>query len=357
MSDARSIHTRRWRDSLVERGHQVAIASFREPEYPTQSIFFKLNNFGLGKLGYFFSVPQLNKIGKIFKPDIVYAHYVTSYGFLCAAAGLKPLVVTAWGSDILVSPKVSWVSKMLVRFALGKCDVVTTVAEHMTNEVCRLGINKNKIYTTPFGVNLRVFKRNDHDDQLNDSLNKLKPIVISTRNFAEVYNISTLINAVGILKSKNILLELWLVGDGVLRKELENQVEFLGLKNETVFWGHVQQEKLAELLIGSDIFVSTAISDGNNISLNEAMACGVFPIVSNIEANTQWIKHGENGFLFDVKNSEALAKCIESGLVSRDLRGRAKLINLEIVHKHASWDKCVDDVEKIFVTLKSKYGR
>src|SRR3989339_430971 len=106
LADAQSIHTRRFTEHFYKAGHDVHLASFRDYRIPGVKLHL-LPTYGLGKIGYFFSLPRLWMIATKIKPDIVHAHHITSYGFLAAMARLKPLVVTAWGSDLLIAPRES----------------------------------------------------------------------------------------------------------------------------------------------------------------------------------------------------------------------------------------------------------
>lgn len=69
----------------------------------------------------------------------------------------------------------------------------------------------------------------------------------------------------------------------------------LGVATRAEFRGHIVQHQMRVLLGDADVFVSTSLSDGNNVSLNEAMACGAFPVVTDIPANRAWIAHGRMG--------------------------------------------------------------
>ncbi|WP_413944582.1 glycosyltransferase [Bdellovibrio sp. HCB-162] len=347
VADAQSIHTIRWKAALEKRGFVVAVASFREGT-GVGKYFFKLSNFGLGKMGYVLAVPRLNKIISSFSPDIVHAHYISSYGFLCVLAGVKKLVVTAWGSDVLVSPEHSWIMKKIVQYTLQRSAQITTVAAHMTEAVKKLGAREENVSTIPFGVNIEVFKPYPRKT---DSFQDI-PILISTRNFAKVYDIPTIIRSASILQKKGIRFKLWLVGGGILRSNLESLVAELGLENEVDFKGHLSQENLVECLHQADIFISSSLSDGNNISLNEAMISGCFPIATDIEANRQWIEHGKNGLLYSGGSVQQLSECIERALHDPSLRINSMMPNIEIIKNRASWDTCVNKTVEIYKRLR-----
>ena len=58
-------------------------------------------------------------------PDIVHAHYTTSYGYLGARCGRHPLVMTAWGSDLLVTPFATPWMRWLTGWTLRRADLIT----------------------------------------------------------------------------------------------------------------------------------------------------------------------------------------------------------------------------------------
>jgi glycosyltransferase involved in cell wall biosynthesis len=120
------------------------------------------------------------------------------------------------------------------------------------------------------------------------------------------------------------------------------------LESHIHFHGHVDHQVLAGLLAGSDIFVTPALSDGNNVSLNEAMACGCFPIASNIPANSQWITDGVNGYLYPAGDVTRLADAIEMAIDKTELRLSARTANRAIVETKVDWRICVKRMDDIY---------
>ena len=118
--------------------------------------------------------------------------------------------------------------------------------------------------------------------------------------------------------------------------------------------GAVEPLVLTELLGAADIFVSTSVSDGNNISLNEAMACGAFPVVSDIAANREWIKDGQNGLIFPVGDFSGLAERIVLAASKPEWRRTAAEMNGEIVEVRGSWQKNMMIMEKSYESLLRK---
>jgi glycosyltransferase involved in cell wall biosynthesis len=348
LSDAQSIHTKRFAEHFCEAGHEVHIASFRIYNIPGVKLHL-LPTYGLGKIGYLFSLPRLRMIATKVKPDIVHAHHITSYGFLAAMARLKPLVVTAWGSDLLIAPRESRILRWATSKSLEIADVITIVAEHMNGSAIELGAQASKIHVIPFGVDVETFYPRRDPSSVPNKLN-----IISTRKFDRIYDIPTLLDALGLLKNRGLFFTATLVGDGPLRNDFEKRVEKLGIVPEVKFLGHVEHNVLARLLAEANIFVTSSKSDGNNISLNEAMACGCFPIASDIPANRKWIENEINGLLFPVGDSNALADCLEN-----ILRNPSKMItpfslNRHIAETRGNWRVCVKKMESIYQSLLIK---
>lgn len=356
VADAASVHTQRWAHWSRSRGWSVTVASFRPAS---------IEGVDVVPLGWRWSVPGrgtrmhriANRLGEAaapvrvrllarrLSPDIVHAHYVTSYGFWAAVSGRHPLVVTAWGSDVLVSPRRSRLSRWLASFAVRRADMVTTVAPHMNDSVHHLGADADHVVAVPFGVDTDRFTfapRTAPQGALT---------VISTRNLDVVYDIGTLIRAVGRLVGDGVTIRLRLIGDGPLRSTLARQVGDAGLDDVVEFVGRVAHEELVAHLRSADVFVSSAVSDGNNVSLNEAMACGAFPIATDIDANRQWITHGANGLLYSPGDDMDLARQLMTVVRSPRWVADAAQPNRSIVEREASWANATARMEQLYDAL------
>jgi glycosyltransferase involved in cell wall biosynthesis len=350
VADAGSIHTQRWLEYFHSRGDDVHVASFRPCDVPGVTLHL-LSTSGMGKLGYFFALGALRKAYVKVRPDLVHAHHLTSYGFLAAIARLHPLIVTAWGSDALIAPRKSVLQRFFASFAVRHADVVTTLAEHMNSSVAKLGISEKKIIATPFGVDTNFFRA----QVLTDSV--ARPIkLICTRLFDKVYDVETLVRALDKVFSKGYRFEIDLTGDGPLKSRLVGLIRELQLDSYIRVHGFVGRQALADMLGRADIFVTPSLSDGNNVSLNEAMACGCFPIASNIPANVQWIKHGINGLLYPPGDVDTLARAIETAINNSALRGSARVVNRQIAETQVDWQICARRMEDLYQRLVERKG-
>jgi glycosyltransferase involved in cell wall biosynthesis len=109
---------------------------------------------------------------------------------------------------------------------------------------------------------------------------------------------------------------------------------------------------MPEILHRASIYVSTSPTDGLSISLLEAMACGLFPIVTDVPGNRPLIQNGENGLLFPVGDSRSLAEKI--CLVCKDLSPSNPYsleINRRLIEEKWSQKRAMDRMETIYSSL------
>ncbi len=100
-----------------------------------------------------------------------------------------------------------------------------------------------------------------------------------------------------------------IVGDGILRKELEQKVNDLNIVSHVIFTG--KRDDVPDLLSIMDMVVlSSKIREGMPISIIEAMACSKPVVATNIGGVPEVVKDGETGLLVPAKSSFALASAI-----------------------------------------------
>ncbi len=352
LADGQSIHTQRWCDYFSGQGHEIHLITFRKSEIKSATVHFidvgGINVSG-GNWKTLLSVPKIKKILQQIKPDILHAHYATSYGIAGVLCNFKPYIITTLGSDILLSPQNSIIIRTLLKFVFRKAVWITAMAEHMKTVIIALGADASKVSVVPFGIDPIVFNANNR--QLPDD----KFVITSTRNFEDVYNIPHLLKAVSLIKDQIPNVKLNLIGEGSQRKKIEQMVIDLNLSNCTTFYGKIPQPQIAALLNQSHLFISVSLSDGNNISLNEAMACGTLCITTDIPANTQWITDNENGFLVKINDVKSLAEKILLSYHDYDkIQAIASAINFDIIEKRAIWSKNMKMVEVKYLSILQK---
>lgn len=345
VADAASIHTQRWLLHYRDKGYRVHVASF-VPAIIEGIVVHSLPSGRMGKFGYLRAIPTLRRLHREIRPVLTHAHYLTSYGAISALAGVKPLIVTAWGSDLLVNVQRSVIHRQMTKLALLRADAITVVAEHMIPVVRELvpGV-ENCLRLIPFGVDTDMFR----PEERVQSFDGLR--IVCTRFLEPLYDHDTLLRALAVCVSRGLRFHLDLVGDGSLRFSLEALARDLGISKQVSFLGRVSHQELAGMLPGYDVFVTASRSDGNNVSLNEAMASGVFPIASDIPANRQWITDGVDGYIFPVGDSRLLAALLERGFHEPNFRTAVVRNNRVRVERVASWRHFAAKMDSLYAEV------
>jgi glycosyltransferase involved in cell wall biosynthesis len=165
------------------------------------------------------------------------------------------------------------------------------------------------------------------------------------------------LQALGLLKNRGVFpdTKILLIVPPVIVPSINKIVSSLSLPSQNVIVKpFMSQESLATLLKKSAIYVSPSISDGTPNSMLEAMACGAFPVMGNLESLREWIDHGVNGFLFDPNDSDDLANCLQQALDNVSVRQKAQNINLKIVQDRANYAKIMPDVRNFYQYIIDK---
>src|SRR5690606_8833899 len=137
-ADASSVHTRRWVAAMVERGAEAVVITRHPAPVPGAREVIAVAP-GQDKAGWLKALPQVRRMAREvaarFQPHLVHGHYVTSYGLWATACGLRvPKVLTAWGSDILVTPRESRLMRLLVGWSLRQADLITADSMDVVDE-------------------------------------------------------------------------------------------------------------------------------------------------------------------------------------------------------------------------------
>ena len=285
-------------------------------------------------------------------PDLVYANWITrASAFCCGRAGIHPLVVAAWGSDITREPRVSSVLRFFAKLTLRSADAIVLDSEWHREAVLSLGCEASKVYCFPWGIDIDRFRPQD-GLPVRQELGWIGDrIVICTRTHRAVYGVECLIRAMPRILENVKDTRFLIAGDGPLLDYHKSLVRQLGIQEMVRFLGYVDNRQLPKLLNAADVYVSTSFDDGSSSCLMEALACGLPVVVSDIPGNREWVNDGENGFLVPPGDVPVLALRIVKLLEDADLRLRMRYLNLCRAGARADWktnslvlERCIADL-------------
>ncbi len=358
-----SIHTERWVNHFARRGHEVHLIASQFTE-GYEGFDSSIQMHSLVKLfpriwtvsGYFSGILwlfQIRRLVKQIKPHILHAHYIGVPAYLGVASGFHPLVLSAWGSDILITPKKNPVRGFLTRQALKRADRIICVSSALEEEIVKLGGAPDKVEMTPLGIDTQEFSPGLRSEELLRELGIAdSPVVISTRSLNPIYDVETLIKSIPLVLQEIPEARFIIAGEGQQRTHLEGLARSSGVLDSIRFIGWIPHTELPRYLASSDVYVSTSLSDGTSISLLEALACELAPVVTDIPANQAWIDDEENGFLVPVRNHKMLAERIVLLLKNSETRTRFGKTCRNIVMERAEHENEMSRITRMYEELR-----
>lgn len=331
-----TVHTRRWISFFAERGHEVHVVTcgggdeYDEDDdgrpLPRRYEVHDLGPPRAGKLGYLAKIPAARRVVRRLRPDVLHAHWATSYGLLGLASGVHPFVVTAHGDDVLIAPG-NRLLRPVVKRVLRAADLVTVPSEHMRAAVHEL-VGPKRVEVFQYGVETERLAGLAAEQQ--PAAGPLR--IVSARPLLELYRVDVLLDALAGLDRPFVA---DIAGDGPERRRLEAQAERLGLADRVSFHGQLAPRRVERLIAAADVYVSVASSDGTSVALLEALALGAVPVLSAIPANAAWVEDGETGVLVEgtpaaVRAGIERAAALDRRLVAeRNLRTVSELADRE----------------------------
>lgn len=132
-------------------------------------------------------------------------------------------------------------------------------------------------------------------------------VLLSVGELNENKNHSVVIEALKILKEESI--HYVIVGQGILREELEKLAEKLDLKKRVHILGY--RDDVPQIYQAVDIFVFPSKREGLSVALMEAMASGLPVVCSNVRGNTDLMEEGKGGYLVNADSVAEFAEKIE----------------------------------------------
>lgn len=320
LSDANSIHTQKWCQFFKGKGYEVHVISLNEGSIPGVKVHSLNMNIDkvqgdsyLSKFKYIIFGNKVKKLLEDIKPDILHAHYASSYGFLGGATGFHPYIISLWGSDIYEFPRKNFVFRKFIERNLKKADIILSTSRVMAEEAKKY-TDKN-IEITPFGVDIEIFKPQENRVKSSERI-----IIGTIKAFEKPYGIEYLIRAFAELskKYKNIYLELG--GKGSQQGSYEALVKELGIEGRVKFLGFISSKEVVKAFNRFHIAVFPSIFESFGVAAVEAQACGIPLIISDAAGLMEAASPGRSSILVEKENVQQLEEAMEKLINSEKLR-------------------------------------
>ena len=329
-----SIHVRRFVAGLCEAGQRVVlVTSTTEPLVQHEGL--------LAQEAVDFSVTSLLTPSRIralvtrWQPAVVHVHQANSVAWHTARAlrgtGV-PMVLTLWGSDVLTLPGRGLLQRAMVRHALRAAAAWTADARTVLDAARRLaGPGQGPPEALAQWIPIGIDEPTPEQATVLASVAREKRL-LSCRLHKPLYRIDAILRAFAAVAADCPGWILEVAAAGEQTDALKRLGDELGLGGRVDFSGMLDAPTLARAYRRSAVFVSVPESDGTSVSLLEAMGAGCLPVLSNLPANREWVREGDNGLLVadPAALGEALRRAIawcDSGAWAREgAPANAKLV-------------------------------
>jgi glycosyltransferase involved in cell wall biosynthesis len=241
------------------------------------------------------------------------------------------------------------------RFFTGFNSKIIAVSNSVREQLISEGINPGKVELIYTGIDLEEWSipvtpafREEH------GISKDELVVTSIARFSEEKGHEFLIDAIGYFKEHMEELgvasdrfRFVLAGDGELHGEMVKKAGALGLQNDIIFTGYIDDIK--NLLKSSDIFISHSKSESLGISILEAMAAGI-PVISTDSGGAAEIVNSrfENGILINYGDKKALAESLAKLAREKELRNLYVENGSRIIREHFCLDKAAEETYNLY---------
>ncbi|MCR6108131.1 glycosyltransferase [Salipaludibacillus agaradhaerens] len=238
----------------------------------------------------------------------------------------KPVLIKITQDELQEERKTSL--KKIRHNLLNKADGYIAISKDISVELLERGIEKNKIFNIPNGVDEKRFLNVSHDEKMGRKKQAGIPctskVVLFSGSISQRKGVFDLLEAIEKVDTSISVLyilcgPLYEKEDYFYKKisELNKNVD----KRKVVYKGNV--EKIEDYMKRADITVLPSYSEGLPNVLLEAALCGNQLVASNISGNNDIVHNGFNGYLFPLGDQASLAsqikKCLENDLIKNNI--------------------------------------
>ena len=315
---------------LRRRGIDLCILSLEPPrdelrhEIVTQA--------GLDAVTHY-DVEKFPAILKEFRPQWIHAHFATESTAMARTLAAQlgvPFTFTAHGYDIRRKPPPDFAARAAAARA------VITVSEANARYIEKtFGVPRSRLHVIPCGVDTTRFRPSA-------SPASSPPLIVCVARLVKVKNLKLLLRACSALRDRGVPFRCVVVGDGLLRKNLETKRTQLKLEGFVDFAGPAEQEEVLRWWQQASVAVLTSEDEGMPVALMEAGACGVPAVATAVGGIPELIEDGVTGLLATPDDRKSVAKALQRLLENSSLARRMGQAARRRVEEHFSLSRQVD---------------
>ncbi len=352
-----SIHFWRWASFLNKANIKVSILSFVKNTIKFKRMHENYIDYSIPGKGI---IKILKILINIFKCisfinnsnfDLINFSYFELYSAFIMLLVKKRIMITCWGSDILLNYKnACGIKKIILNMALKKAEIITCDSNSIKNLIIKKNnkINKEKIHLIYWGIDTKLFSIPNikEKNQLREKYDipKKAIVLLSIRNLTKQYNILKIIKSFkNNIADKNIFLLIKLTKESN-KNYLIKCIKQAGNNKNIIFINKIiDHSKINEIYKLSDISLHFPESDSTPVSMLEGISSGNIIICSNCVDSYKKLSDYYNINLLNINylNNKIIYKIIKN-------KNNIILENKNILKKIHSEEKTIKDIKSLF---------
>ncbi len=336
ISHGNSTHTIKWVRDLQKK-YKILLFDWRpidNSHYDNLENVILINPknnqlFTLPFFSYCKALLRIKKISNKLSPDLIHAHYASSYGLLGLRAKNTVLITSVWGTDLTDFPYKSIIHKQIIKYILKISDHIFVTSNFLSKQVKILSGNDSLL--TPFGVEINKKINNKKNDAF---------VFGTAKNITKFSGIDIAVKCFAKLKKNNPgeKMKYEIAGNGPYRKKIKSLIHKLGLENDINLRGYLPHEKINNFMSEIDVYINLAEKESFGVAVLEASAAGKPVIVSGVGGLPEIVVEGETGLIVNRNNESEIINAMHIFL-----KKDKKTINMgrdgqKFVEENYSWE-------------------
>ncbi|MGZ4315564.1 MAG: glycosyltransferase [Gaiellaceae bacterium] len=373
-ANGRSPHAVRWANAVVDRGHEIALvwpdAAFDGADLASFRPSISHHTYALpgmrSKPWTLLASPRRrSRLARLLEPDLVHGFYLSGSGLVAHSFGVRPLVLTALGSDVgdLSRGGAGAYLAWRTRRAVADADVVLADSAPLA-ETIRLRVPGTDARLIRFGVEIgeaTPSARSSWRRRLEVEDDAF--VLLSSRLLQPNYNIDTIIRALASVRrdipdAVLVLKEQPSFSDIDYRRRVFDLADELGVGGAIRHVSEVEREELLDLYHVADVYLSVPSSDGTAVSVLEAMVAGVPVVATDVPGiDPAILRDEQTAFLVPPREADSLAAAIVRLEVDHERRVQVTATARDVAERLGDIEKELDRAVALYEELVAAHRR
>jgi L-malate glycosyltransferase len=287
-------------------------------------------------------VSALKRAIRDFQPDVLHAHYATSYGMVGALAGFHPFIISSWGTDVMKFPQKNFLNKKILQYNFKKADVLCATSNTIKEFINQ--VTDKPVEVIPFGVDVNVFKPKPVDSLFSGT----DFVIGSIKPMERLYNIDILVRAFAKLSEKYHNMKLILIGNGREEENLKDMCSANKIRDKVIFTGRINFSEISNYFNMLDVLVNISYYESFGVSVVEGMACEKPVVVTNVGGLKEIVENDTFGSLVEPGDVDGTAAAIERYYLDKELCSRVgKAARAKVIEKY-NWENNLDQMVEVY---------